>query len=212
MNKCSINGCNRRKQARGLCNTHYWRWNTYGDANYEGPSKRKRRIIVEAKESGKTTYETGEPCKRGHVAPRYFAGRCVECDKIRMRAKYREDPTKQLAACAKWRAANLDYHNAIIAAWDKKNRARKNEHSAKSRALEKQAMPVWADRAAIRAIYKEAHERGMVVDHVIPLSNKFVSGLHVAANLQLLSAEKNKRKHNKFDHTVVWRNAAGTIV
>jgi hypothetical protein len=39
---------------------------------------------------------------------------------------------------------------------------------------------------------------GMVVDHVIPLQGKLVSGLHVVWNLQYLTPEENMKKGNRY--------------
>jgi hypothetical protein len=62
--------------------------------------------------------------------------------------------------------------------------------------------PPWADFVAIRAVYARAamlteatgvpHE----VDHVIPLQNPRVCGLHVAGNLQVLTRKGNAAKSN----------------
>lgn len=50
----------------------------------------------------------------------------------------------------------------------------------------------------IKEIYREAHKRGMEVDHIIPLRSKYICGLHVENNLQLLIPQENWKKGNKF--------------
>lgn len=63
--------------------------------------------------------------------------------------------------------------------------------------LEK-ATPRWADTAKIKLFYKTCPP-GMVVDHVIPLQGKNVSGLHVLENLQYLPRSVNAKKSNSFE-------------
>lgn len=68
----------------------------------------------------------------------------------------------------------------------------------------KRATPKWADKDNIRAIYEEAvaltvstgikHE----VDHIVPLTNKLVCGLHVEHNLRVVTFSENRSKSNKF--------------
>lgn len=59
--------------------------------------------------------------------------------------------------------------------------------------------PPWADLAAITALYTEAKQRGLTVDHEIPLNHPLVCGLHVQFNLQLLTAAQNSAKGNHFE-------------
>lgn len=61
------------------------------------------------------------------------------------------------------------------------------------------ATPPWANKQAINKIYREAKEKGLTVDHVIPLRGELVSGLHVEYNLELLTQAENDRKGNKFE-------------
>ena len=61
-----------------------------------------------------------------------------------------------------------------------------------------QACPAWANKQDILDVYKEAQYFKLEVDHIIPLNNPLVCGLHVWDNLQLLSRSENARKSNKF--------------
>lgn len=69
----------------------------------------------------------------------------------------------------------------------------------------RERMPPWANGKAIRALQAEAKrltkETGIPhhVDHVIPLQGRYVSGLHVETNMQILSATDNLRKSNRFE-------------
>lgn len=77
--------------------------------------------------------------------------------------------------------------------------------SGRRRAAEIRQAPAWADSDAVRAIYAEAQrltrETGIAhhVDHAVPLQGKLVSGLHVPANLQILTASENARKSNRYE-------------
>ena len=87
-----------------------------------------------------------------------------------------------------------------------KGKAVVNTATAKRRAAELQRTPPWADMDAIKKVYAAAvfihEELGYDlphVDHIVPLQGKNVSGLHIAANLQLLSAAANTSKGNRHE-------------
>ena len=65
------------------------------------------------------------------------------------------------------------------------------------------ATPAWADTKAIRDVYKAAKTLTWLtgvkhhVDHIIPLQNGLVCGLHCESNLQIIQATDNLLKSNK---------------
>jgi hypothetical protein len=68
----------------------------------------------------------------------------------------------------------------------------------------KQATPLWSDKSKIRKIYEQAYEMTKAtgvkyeVDHIDPLTNSLVCGLHVPENLQIITLEENRKKRNSF--------------
>lgn len=68
---------------------------------------------------------------------------------------------------------------------------------AKRRATELQAIPCWFESELVASIYTKATELGFEVDHIVPLNNPLVCGLHCWNNLQLLSPELNRSKGNR---------------
>lgn len=78
-------------------------------------------------------------------------------------------------------------------------------HASRRRASRVQRTPAWADQDAIREIYARAHletqRTGVMhhVDHILPLQGLLVSGLHVPANLQILTGSENSKKRNHFE-------------
>ena len=59
------------------------------------------------------------------------------------------------------------------------------------------AKPVWEKQTNLLRFYKEC-PKGYEVDHIIPIVNGKVSGLHCVDNLQYLTRLENQIKHNKF--------------
>jgi hypothetical protein len=101
------------------------------------------------------------------------------------------------AANKKWNTENSEYkkakHKKYVLDYPELNRARR----AKRRAVELQRTVGWSDYLVIKMIYEDCPE-GYEVDHIIPLQGEVVSGLHVAWNLQYLTAEENRSKGNKY--------------
>lgn len=78
-------------------------------------------------------------------------------------------------------------------------RARHGAGNSSKRAIATRlATPKWADFVKISNIYQQAHQIGMHVDHIVPILNHRVCGLHVEYNLQILSPQENRKKSNNF--------------
>lgn len=177
----------------------------------------------EAKALGAAHYFTGEPCVRGHVAPRKTKGACVECmkeDWATGNAKRALKPKSEASreAGRRYYEKNRDLvlarannqpteqRKAARKAWKLRNpeAAQASANAWKRRA--RHAMPRWLTaehKAQIRAMYLAARkltkDTGIkhVVDHIVPLRSEVVCGLHVPWNLQILTHNVNCAKSNK---------------
>lgn len=144
----------------------------------------RKKLIMRASERTKQRYE-GEPIFRKKML---LYGK-------EWRNKHRE------YCCIKrkeYREENLNKCKELIRDWWKNNLNMRGFYNSNRRALRIKATPIWADMEKIKKIYIEAIKNKMVVDHIIPLKSKYVCGLHVENNLQLLIAEENSKKNNKF--------------
>ena len=80
--------------------------------------------------------------------------------------------------------------------------------TARRRAKQKQATPIWATSEQEQALIQELYKLSRVicnisgvehhVDHIVPLCSEFVCGLHCSANLQILPGRDNISKSNRY--------------
>ncbi len=151
-------------------------------------------------------------CQRDFVA----AYRARNKDKVEEAAALRKDYHKAYAADwylrnkaivnarnKAWREMNAEHNQRINAEWKVANRDKVAESRAKRRAAETRAIPAWADFNKISAIYREAAMLRKIgidvhVDHIVPLLNDLVCGLHVHDNLRVILASENLSKNNRY--------------
>ena len=177
----------------------------------------------EAKSTGAKYYFTGEPCSRGHIAPRKTKGCCIECmkedwttDNARRAGKPKTEAAKN--AGKKYYEKNKEVMLSKAAARkpEDKRRYRKTYHDKNPeqrrattsfrRRRFRDATPKWLTKEqkdAIKQLYitaqrlTEATGERYVVDHIVPLINDEVCGLHVPWNLRVITQDENLVKSNK---------------
>jgi len=139
----------------------------------------------EAKEAGSKRYH-GCPCIRCNKTEKYTSnGGCIICKAARRIKYHSENKAKEKIRRRKYYQANKRTEIANRSAYGR-------------RRIERQATPPWASKKIMIKLYREGHLSGMHVDHIIPLTNNMVCGLHWEENMQLLTPEANIAKGNKF--------------
>jgi hypothetical protein len=136
---------------------------------------------------------------------------CKACVSIRNKARYDSKKEEICKQVKEYRAVNRD--RVLIAKREyakkayRKNRPQRNAITRQYQANKIKRTPKWLSKEQkldIQKFYEEAHRlteslgSRYVVDHIVPLQGKTVSGLHVPWNLQILSKEDNSSKSNIF--------------
>lgn len=97
-----------------------------------------------------------------------------------------------------------EYVRQYAAEYRNKNQHKRTAWENDRRALQLNAKPDWANDFIIEEMYELAKRRTEMhgfkwhVDHIIPLKNKIVCGLHCEYNLRVIPATENLKKYNKF--------------
>jgi 5-methylcytosine-specific restriction endonuclease McrA len=183
----------------------------------------------EAQDLKATHYFTGLPCKHGHIALRKTKGTCMDCLRLewaetnakrallpkseaskKAGIKYYENNKELVKSKALGRS--LEDRKRYRDKWSKDNPELRKANTKHRRTKHKQATPIWLtqeQKTAIKQFYLDAMVATRVtctpyvVDHIIPLRGKLVSGLHVPWNLAVITREENHIKSNKLIDTTI---------
>ena len=143
---------------------------------------------------------------------------CKDCINISQRKRYLENREEVIKRTTTYKIINSEKYKVWRKKYLSENRDRINEsqnnwahknpgvravYSSTYRASKKKAIPAWANLDTIKEIYTYSktltEETGIThhVDHIIPLQNGRVCGLHVEYNLRVIPSIENLSKNNK---------------
>jgi hypothetical protein len=163
----------------------------------------------EAIESGLQRYFTGTSCKQGHICERRVSSyECLECHPEIEPKKYSASWYKKYPNYVK--EENEKYDRTRPKHWIGKESPdywKTKVLAHKIRAEKLNRLPRWSNQERIAEIIKAMPEN-MTLDHIVPLQNDIVSGLHVPENLQYLTGRENSLKSNYFTPRRSVRNYA----
>lgn len=173
------------------------------------------------------------PCNNAKIKARRDADREAYRAKAaaNARERYAKDPTRIQRNSAAWRTRNPEAAKLVsreskararasdpatakakARTWNAANRERVRVWEARRRAMERHAVTEW-DKELDDLVIAEAYElrkrrtdatgSEWHVDHIVPLTNPRVCGLHNAHNLEVVPASYNCSKRNKFDESLV---------
>ena len=136
-----------------------------------------------------------------------YKRRCKSCRSSEQSARYLAKPLEErrleMKRTSNWVRNNPEKYRIYA----RKTRERNQEHYRLKVQLRRRrhriATPNWASQEKIKDVYQQAMrltvETGVryEVDHIVPLQNSLVCGLHWEGNLQVISATENRRKNNR---------------
>lgn len=127
------------------------------------------------------------------------------------REYYLLNKENRLTTSKRWREANPERNKKLMKEWAAKNPHKMIMHSSKRRSAKLNAVAKWGNEFFIEEVYELARRRTKAtglryeVDHIVPLQNKLVCGLHWEGNFQIITKEENLSKGNRW-----WPGMPGT--
>lgn len=124
--------------------------------------------------------------------------------KAKAKTYYNKNKDHIIAKTKLWKNDNPDKHKRQLKAYSLKYPEKILAFTRKRQADRINRTPAWADLEKIKEFYNESqrltNETGVRhhVDHVVPLRGRFVSGLHIETNLQVIPELENLKKSNTY--------------
>ena len=122
---------------------------------------------------------------------------------------YPQNKARITARTIQWQKENKEKYAIKSRRHYENNKEKAFANSAKYRASRRNACPSWLDKTMkeqIEQMYANARkisqDTGVAheVDHIVPLVNSAVCGLHVPWNLQILTQFENRSKRNNLEN------------
>jgi len=144
---------------------------------------------------------------------------CIDCEKEKSHEQFSKHREKRIAKQKEWYKNNKSSRAISQARWGRLNKRKILDAGAryakrhpdkvlakviKREAKKLRAIPKWANGFFVDEIYNLASLRTKStgikwhVDHVVPLQNDLVCGLHCESNLQVIPAHENHVKSNVY--------------
>ena len=130
---------------------------------------------------------------------------CKDCQKNYRLAYYKANSEVEKGRFKAYRESNFDATKLRQQKYYANNKSIYNARTRKYQASKLKRTPAWLTQShifEIECVYKYCSALRSIgldyeVDHIIPLQGKYVSGLHVPTNLQVIHRTQNRSKHNK---------------
>ena len=157
----------------------------------------------EAVATGSLYYFTGKRCLGGHVARRFTKNRnCEECLRFRNFSRTTKRYWSSYGSDPEYRKKKREYAKAYYREHKdksyingKKRWERLQQANVATKAGQKEMKRLYLTAQMMSLESGEQYE----IDHIIPLQHPEVSGLHVPANLQIVTPVENREKGSHFD-------------
>ena len=114
---------------------------------------------------------------------------CATCKEVKLLEEFSNNKTRNIGKNSWCKGCFKNYQENNLEIW--------KVYASLRRAKVKEALPKGEQLKNLYSFYKNCPQ-GYEVDHILPLNNKKVCGLHCLDNLQYLKISENRSKSNSF--------------